>query len=342
MALQEFRNIDLGFDGEIDISGIDAEYSNFRAFGIGKITEKQKKRRAKIKKAFHNVGKKIGDKLGGGKAVHAVNKFNPAMVLMRGGLLGMLNSNIIGVATNMSVIKNDNNQKHWNEIMQKFWMWGGNKKHIAKSVEKGKNKKPLAQGIMDKLRRKHGFDGYSNAGGKIATNVGLALAVTGAVGGVVGAAMVATGPALAVPGGVTIAGSGALVGLSPIFKSYAKDKGVPSSQVDNIPPPAPVISPTGTPSSNTLPTGFNPDVINPNLPTDPKVLAKIADEMNAITKAENKGTDPTLVSVHTDPALAISGDTILGIPKTAVYIGGAILALGILALIFKKSVVKQQ
>jgi len=159
--------------------------------------------------------------------------------------------------------------------------------------------------------------------------------------------MVATGPALAVPGGVTIAGSGALVGLSPIFKSYAKDKGATDAQLNNIQTPPTTSVPVTIPSvgnapARTIPAGFNPDVVNTTLPSDPKVLNKVADEMNAITKAEVKGTDPTLVSVHTDPALAISDDTIYGIPKTAVYIGGAILALGIVALLFKISRPKQQ
>ena len=67
------------------------EYSNFRAFGIGRLSEKQKKRRDGFKKKISHIkdeikkgGKVLDSKLGGGKAVHAVNKVNPAFLTMRG------------------------------------------------------------------------------------------------------------------------------------------------------------------------------------------------------------------------------------------------------------------
>jgi len=218
----------------LDKSLINDTYSNFRLLGIGKETEAQKKRRAKIKTTVKDAGKSIKDKLDGGKAVHAANKVNPVFITMRGSLLGMLNVNLFGTATNMSAIKNDANQKYWNDITQKFWMWGGDKSKISEAVDKGKTKKRLGQNILDKIKKqRYGIDGYSEAEGKGAENAGLALGVTAALGGATASAL-ALDPVTLPAAGWVGAGSAALGVMSPIFSAYAKSKGASSKEVADV------------------------------------------------------------------------------------------------------------
>jgi len=246
----------------LDKSLINDGYSNFRLLGIGKETEAQKARRAKAQKAISDAKKNISqttkdafksvkDKLDGGKGVHAANKINPVFITTRGALLGMLSANVFGTATNMYEIKRDKNQKYWNDIMQKFWMWGGEKNKIAEAVEKGKNKKPIGQSVMDKLiKQKYGIDGYYNAEGKGAQNAGITLGVTAALGGGT-AAILATNPATAAAAPFVAGGSAALAAMSPIFMAYGRDKGAKEAEL------APVVE-----------AKTNPDNIPINVPAD--------------------------------------------------------------------------
>lgn len=357
-------NIDLQ---NIDKCDLSEEHSNFMFLGIGKETDAQKTRGAKIQKALHdasvnisntshdaikstkdafndagknissttkvavkNISTTIGDKLGGGIAVHAANKFNPFFITLRGAVLSLININIVGLASSLDIIKNSKNQKHWSEILQKWWMWGGEKDSFTKSVEKHKDKKHFLEEAAQKLfKKKHGFDGVSNADGKVANVAGVAIGTTAALLGV--AAAVATAEQAYPVAAWLGAGSGGLAAMTPIFKNFAQENGATPEQTDAIsPPPTTVpqipqsaITPSLAQYTN-LPIGFNPDTLNNSLPQDPKTLDKVADEMNAMTQAQQSGKDHTLVSVHADPAV---NDDILGMPRTVVYIGIGVLVL---------------
>jgi len=124
------------------------------------------KLRAKLKKSFRDAkknisettkkaGKKIGDKYGGGVAVHAANKVNPVFVGLRGGMKSLLKHNVMGLAKSFSYVKESDSAK-WDKLRQKFWMWGGDKKNFDKAVEEGKNKKPLMKPFLDKLKKNKG------------------------------------------------------------------------------------------------------------------------------------------------------------------------------------------
>jgi len=129
--------------------------------------------RKKLKKAFRDAGKyisdtakkagkKIGDKYGGGIAVHAANKINPVFIGLRGGMKSLLKNNVMGLAKSFSLIK-ETDSAQWDRLRQKFWMWGGDKNNFDKAVEAGKNKKPLMKPLLDKLRKSKGGDDQEEA-----------------------------------------------------------------------------------------------------------------------------------------------------------------------------------
>src|ERR1700752_4249312 len=74
--------------------------------------------------------KEIEKKLGGGVVIHAANKVNPAFITMRAGVIGILESNVVGIATAYSLVEKAKNPQHWNDMLQKWWMAGGEKDHF--------------------------------------------------------------------------------------------------------------------------------------------------------------------------------------------------------------------
>ena len=302
----------------LNIEKLDEDFSNFRFLGIGKESEAQKKRREKLKKKISDAGKNIKEgikdagknvkeKLDGGKGVHAFNKVNPPFVALRGSLLAMINLNLFGIATNFYQIKSDSNQKYWNDILQKFWMWGGDKDKFSKAVEKGKNKKQLAKDIIDKLSaKKYGFDSYNYADGKGAENAGIALSVIAGLGGAT-AVVLATNPATVEIAPFVGAGSAGLGAMTPIFKAFAKSKGASDKELNK----AEEISPTVTDEQ----------------------LKKIAENI--------KDKVTPYVDENNESDTEIDDDKILGMPKgLAIGLGIAVLAIGVF-VVYKKFISKK-
>jgi hypothetical protein len=290
-------------DEEIQDTDYDEEYSNFRLFGIGKETEGQKKRKAKRKEKFNKIkeklnntkiGKFVGDKLGGGVAVHAVNKFNPAFIATRGAALSILNNNVVGMADAMSIAKED--KPNWEEILQKWWMWGGDKSKFDKAVSKGKGKKPLFKDVIQKLNKKKGFDGaysYANADTQKKEKAADVVILASTLIGVTGAAL-ATGGVIVAPyvtGGAVVFGT-----MAKILKKVAKNKGATDEELNEIPEAT--------------------DLPNAEQPKDAKELERINKEIEANLKA---GIE--------DDGLERKSGKILGIPKTAFWIGIGALTL---------------
>ena len=301
---------------------LDEDFSNFRALGIGKQTAKQKKRKDKRvsrraeKKEIKKEEKKLYSKSDIRK--HSINKFNPVLVTMRGAILGLLNMNMVGIATAFAIIKDAPDKSHWTQIEKKFFDWGGEPKiHLDAAVEKGKKKKPFLKDIIEKFskhKHKHGFDGYSYADGGMNTAgnvVGGAATLMGTAAGVM--ALLpdpdpATKSATEVAAGYLGVGSAGFGAMSPILKSFAALNGATPATVDAIPPP-----PTGQ---------NNPDNIPVVPPTDPTIAAKVAEEETQQTKQNDAPPDD---------------GKIIGLTKPVFFIGVAAVIGGILLLrkIFK-------
>lgn len=290
--------------------------------------EKRKSRKEVYRKAL--VEGKVEKGKGGRKAIHAINKFNPATLALRGAMLSVINLNIVDIAHAMSLIK-DEKGTHWAEIQMKWWMWGGDKKHLDRAVDKGKNKKPLFKKIVEKrLKKKHGFDGYSNAAGKGANTAGNIVAVSAALMGTAAGilASLPPEPATKTAAGILGASSGGFGAMSPILKSYAKQKGADAEKLAAIPPP---------PMGNK-----NPDNIPVIPPTDKETLDKVSKEMEknydsdeaALERAERRAEKikagtyteaDAKADAEADKKYIESSNKILGMPP--------MLAIGVFALV---------
>jgi hypothetical protein len=180
--------------------------------------------------AAKSVGDAIGDKLGGGVAVHAMNKVNPAIIIMRAAIISILDINLVGIASAMNIIKAKRG-KHWAEIQQKWWMFGGEKANLDKQVDKGKNRKPLFSELLKKF---HHADGYNSADG---ANAGKQVATAAAGLSVISTVLLAvpepsgTTKAMAA---YTASGAGVLGGLKSVMKGFALENGASAADVAGI------------------------------------------------------------------------------------------------------------
>ena len=307
------------------------EYSNFRAFGIGRLSEKQKKNREDFNKKVSHIkdeikkgGKALDSKLGGGKAVHAVNKANPAFLTMRGAMLSIINLNLVGIATALSEMKEDSDgAEDWKKILQKWWMWGGDKSKFEKAVNKGKNKKPAFKALVEKGKKGSNFNGgYYDADGKGLDKAGNSIIIASSLLGIatpILASFTVTAP-VAVWTGSAGGGFGAMGGM---FKSYAKKKGVDEKKLNTVP--------------------ITPDLPNAPIPTDESSLEKIAKIV--ATMDDNGNVDKKLMSelgIKPDKEFEEKEitDKILGMPKPVFWIGVGVIAIVGGYFVYKKFIKK--
>lgn len=280
------------------------EYSNISAKRKAKKEKRKVKRQGKKKDRREHIKQVL--KGGGkhdGKVIHAIAKFSPVTLAMRGAMLTMLNGNVVGMSSALSDVKKS--KTHWEQLQQKWWMLGGDKAHWDKAVERGKNKKPLFKDLLDKFHRNKGFDGsYSNSNGNGKANAGNAMiAASTALTAITAVLMAQPEPVLSktAAGYVGLADAG-IATMGGVLKSYAKDNGASPQDV------------------NAIPEKSIPDV---PVPTDEKTLDKVAKEI------DNTDDDGNNI------------DEILGMPPTVFWIGlSAIVLIGGF-LIYRKLIVKK-
>lgn len=238
------------------------------------------------------------------KSRHSIAKFNPALATMRGSMISVIQLNVLGMADALNDMKQTGTPR-WEQLKTKWYNWGGSKKMWEKAVSKGKGKKPKFKNILEK-HKKNNFDGqeYYGAEGKGMQDASKAILYTSAGLAVITpilALIPATQPASVYTGSAG-AGFGAMGG---IFKGFAKDSGLSDEDVNKIPETA--------------------DIPEPPAPTDEKQLEKVADDAE---RSDDEGN-------------IVEGDTILGIPQTAFYIGLGAIALVGGFLIYKKLIAKK-
>jgi hypothetical protein len=127
---------------QLDLMGVEdffqIEKSNSEDNDLGKL---------KLKERFQNIGKKVNT------AVHAMNKFNPAALLLRLGVLASMKLNMLGVASNLrhtylsdEEAKNRGFNSHkfgqLRKIFDKteaiYYAAGGQKENLRKAILEGK------------------------------------------------------------------------------------------------------------------------------------------------------------------------------------------------------------
>jgi len=214
---------------------------------------------------YKEVKDKIGDKLGGGVGLHALNKYNPAFIAMRGSVLAVLNTNIVGMAKAMSLVR-EGKGNEYNEIKQKWWLWGGEKEKFDQAVSNGKNKPELFKDLVEKYsKRKSGFNGYSNISGQKADTAGNIVITSASLLGVASGVLLAVPePTSATKIAATATGSAAAAfgAIGGLLKSFAAKNG--GEDYGDIP------------KGDNLPTS--------NIPSDRSDLLKINEEIDNYNK----------------------------------------------------------
>ena len=166
------------------------------------------------------------------------------MVAMRGAFLSILDLNLVGIASAFSLIKDAVDKSHWEKIKHKWWMWGGEKKHLDSAVDKGKNKKHLFEELLEGKHKKENES--SNAAGDTTTtattgsssNAGETVAKAAAGLGTISGVLLALPDPSATTKAVatyTATGAGAFGALSPILKSFSSQNGASASDLSSIP-----------------------------------------------------------------------------------------------------------
>ncbi len=252
-----FESLDLGFDGG----------ENFHNAG-GKLKKIFRDAGKSIKSEGKKVGKKIESKLPpklekfvkkneGGVLAHKVNKYNPAMMAVRGAIISMLDINLFGIATAFGLMKDASDtgkSKHWDGILQKWWIIGGEKNKLNSNIIRGRGKKDRVGDLLKKFqkgKKKNSFDGsYSNAGGK---NAGSIVAGAATLLGTASSVLIAIPETTVTKAAAawTGVGAGFLGTVSPMMKGFAKDNGATPQELAEIPeapasstpfPPPPTIA----------------------------------------------------------------------------------------------------
>ena len=67
-------------------------------------------------------------------------------------MLLLLKDNVVRIAHAFSLIK-QNDSASWEKIKRKWYMYGGDDKHLDKAVDEGKNKNPFLQNLIDDFNK---------------------------------------------------------------------------------------------------------------------------------------------------------------------------------------------
>lgn len=284
----------------------DDDYSNFRAFGIGKETEKQKERKAERREKRKDAKEERSKMRVGKRIVNISNKYNPAVAVPRTSALTSIRINLFGLATRLypallteKELKNRNfdldNAKRAKvalEKVKKAWIWiGGSTAGLEKAIRNG-YKKPIFKTKKAKSRAEQekslsDFFGYSNATG---AGVGAYLTV-----------------------GLPIVGTALKIVHQSMVNKNPYQQGSKESE------------------------DFGNDLSQSE--TDMTLTPEQQAEVNKMAELAKQDLDKGLGL--DDSSGELEQDDILGIPKTAFYIGLGVLVLVGGFFVYKKFIAKK-
>ena len=348
METKRYINSFIASKENLDTDVLESQYSNFRLFGIGKETEGQKRRRAAIKKAFDDAKKNIRETTKDatksiGSAVRDAGKnikqttqevlkndnlkkslkaivltYNPIVAVPRSSALLAFRVNLFGISTrlypafldeatlvkyNLDVANAQNARRAWERVAN-FWedKIGGDRNKLREAISGAWNKPVFKTKRAKERLGAMAFDGnYQNLYDTYAYP-------TGAEEVGVGAYIIA---------GLPVVGS--LIGL--IASERARKN--PFNQN----------TPQGQSFENQI-DGENPPPVSKD--ELEKIIKGALDD-----KAKGLGLDDTGAdSTDLDESGKLMDDKILGIPKTAFWIGVGALALIGGFIVYKKFIKK--
>jgi hypothetical protein len=302
---------------------LEENFSNFRLFGIGKETEAQKKRRAKVKKAFQDAGKNIKQTTkDAGKNIKQTTKeikenknlkkglknvfltYNPAIAIPRSSALLAFRVNLFGISSRLypafldeeSLIKYNfnlenakNAKKAW-ETVANFWedKIGGDRNKLKEAISGAWNK-PVFKTKKSQARKRstsgyYGEEDYSNY------TDGGASAIAGYI-----------SAGLSVVGGIV---------------KIISDKGAKKNPYNEGSPEAQSFE---NQMAGEVPPTINQEQLN-------AIIASAQSDKAKGLPKDDTGIDLSDANSDNDTS---SDDKILGMPKTAFWIGvGAIVLIG--------------
>jgi hypothetical protein len=205
----------------------------------GRFDQLSKEEKARIKATAARTKSWMHDNISAQKAIHMANKLNPALITARSAFNAVLNLNVIGIATHIGNMK-DKSPEHWNQLLEKWWLYlGGEKGEMEYRIAHDRKKPMLFVPILEKITgKKYSMDGeMSGADGANMGNVGKAIALAGTAIGTVGGVLATTVYGAPV-GGYIAAGGGVLGAFGPIISSFAKANGASDADVAGLPPDA--------------------------------------------------------------------------------------------------------
>ena len=251
---KEDHNMELQFlDGldeeEIHLKGIDAQdlAGSDDLLGLGKLF----KRKAAANKAAGGGGKKkLGAKIKAGvkKVVHAANRVNPGVALLRAGILASMKLNVMKVAENLrwAYLPEDqarakgadmgryNRMKQALQKLEKiFYSAGGKPENLKKAILSGRgnrSKEVNGLGALDALAgQTEGIDEATPVGTLLGAEVYHSEMVEG-ISGLGQLGEPATGAAVAAATTVITAIAAVIKGIGNVMPKRKKDAGEPASE----------------------------------------------------------------------------------------------------------------
>lgn len=235
-----------------DSSAIRSDYNNFYSSCVATNTkqvidpsleksntvgDKLKNLGTSIKKAVADTGRaiaKAGKDVGHAithpkELLHGLNALNPITVLMRASFLSLVAINAAALASALRAIKNDGNQTHWNKIVAKWNVLGGDTNKLKSTIDNGSSKKPFPP-----VKKSHNADGSAEElDPNDAKNAGKTAAACSAALGAL-ASVLASNPYTASAAVYVGSAAGLLATMNPIFKDFAKSKGEDTSGIGDV------------------------------------------------------------------------------------------------------------
>lgn len=165
-----------------------------------------------------------------GNIAGVVNKTNPALVLMRNSFLSILAINLANTAKAFSIVK-DKKGDHWNKIVKKWVIFGGDLNALKNAIDNGKRKEPAFKKL---LGSKYSADGWESADGNLGKTV---AAASGAMGTISGILLALPDPTAATKAAAVWTGSaaGTMATMAPILNSFAKQNGATAADITPAP-----------------------------------------------------------------------------------------------------------
>lgn len=286
------------------------EYSNADGYGFWVSKKKAASMKASGKTPMfgHGVGQMF-------KQLWArAKQFNPLFIAFRGAYLGILKLNAWDMATKMANMEKlaKTNKKvadGWNKILIHWVKFGGDKNILLHNIELGKKRKPLLVRTNKRIKLK--FDGdYSYIGSAQVTGI----VATGAAATVAGASTAAGAAILGSATGATEAVAGGIVASTPIWAPIVKILLDNKDQVGDL--------------------AMHPDDQSAAI-AQANALANKEDPNDAINAQKELLRQEDIEAGGTGDGSALKKESndsgkIMGINKNVVYIGGAMIIVGII------------